>query len=107
MSSSTEDLRLLFKAEVDTIRFLNTIDLNQNQTLLVNKYFQSVDFDEKIDTDEYVENPINAFHLLQRTSQWIPKLQKTIPNLKFNFRSSSFLTFETSTKIYPILKNPF
>lgn len=94
MSSSTEDLRLLFKAEVDTIRFLNTIDLNQNQTLLVNKYFQYVDFDEKIDTDEYVENPINAFHLLQRTSQWIPKLQKTIPNLNFNFRSSSFYFLE-------------
>ena len=94
MSSSTEDLRLLFRAEVDTIRFLRTIDLDKDQTLSVNKYLQSVDFDEKTDTDEYVKNPINAFHLLQRTSQWIPKLQTTIPNLNFNFRSSSFYFFE-------------
>ena len=54
--------------------------------------------DEEIETDEYVKNPINAFHILQRTSQWIPKLQKTIPNLKFNFRSSSFYTFSSSSE---------
>ena len=93
MSSSTEDLKLLFNAESDMIEFVKGIELNSNQSFLVNSYLQSIDFDEKIETDEYVKNPINAFHILQRTSQWIPKLQKTIPNLKFNFRSNSFYTF--------------
>ena len=90
MSSSTEDLKLLFRAESETIKFVKNIDLNQDQKIFFETYLKSVDFDEEIETDEYVKHPINAFHLLQRTSNWIPKLQKTIPNIIFNIRSISF-----------------
>ena len=38
---------------------------------------------------EYVHHPINAFHLLQRTTTWIPKLKKLIPTLEFHFNIPS------------------
>ena len=86
LSSSTEDLKLLFDAEKDIIKFLKTTVIPDEKTNNIKKrYLQSVDFDEKSETNDYVKHPINAFHLLQRTSQWIPKLKKVIPNLHFNF----------------------
>ena len=36
-------------------------------------------------SSEYVQHPINAFHLLQRTSQSMPKVIKVIKGLKFNY----------------------
>ena len=36
-------------------------------------------------TPDYVYHPINAFHLLKRTSKWMPKIKLKIPNLKFNY----------------------
>ena len=81
LSSSTEDLKLLFKAELDIVKFVKNLDHNPNTTLIVQRYLQAVDFDENFETDEYVKHPINAFHLLQRTSQWLPKLKKVIPHL--------------------------
>ena len=81
LSSSTEDLKLLFKAELDIVKFVKNLDHNPNTTLIVQRYLQAVDFDENFETDEYVKHPINAFHLLQRTCQWLPKLKKVIPHL--------------------------
>ena len=54
--------------------FLKKSDPNQNSSEVIKSYLKLVDFDEKSETDDYVKHPINAFHLLQRTSQWIPKL---------------------------------
>ena len=54
---------------------LKKIDPNQNSSVLIKSYLKLVDFDEKSETDDYVKHPINAFHLLQRTSQWIPRLK--------------------------------
>ena len=86
LSSSTEDLKLLFDAELDIIKFLKKTVVPYEKTNNIRaNYFRSVDFDENTETSEYVKHPINAFHLLQRTSQWIPKLKKAIPNLHFNF----------------------
>ena len=34
---------------------------------------------------EYVHHPVNAFHLLQRITTWIPKLKKLYPTLNFAF----------------------
>ena len=42
-------------------------------------------YSETSETCQYVYHPINAFHLLQRTTKWIPKLTKLIPNLDFKF----------------------
>ena len=75
ISSSTEDLKLLFKAELELVNFLKKSESNQNSSAIIENYLKSVDFDEKIETEDYVKHPINAFHLLQRTSQWIPKLK--------------------------------
>ena len=74
ISSSTEDLKLLFVAELELVSFLKKNEPNQNSSAIVENYLKLVDFDEKSETDDYVKHPINAFHLLQRTSQWIPKL---------------------------------
>ena len=42
-------------------------------------------FSEIKETCSYVFHPINAFHLLQRTIKWIPKVTKAIPSLDFQF----------------------
>ena len=75
ISSSTEDLKLLFKAELELVNFLKKSESNQNSSAIIDNYLKSVDFDEIIETEDYVKHPINAFHILQRTSQWIPKLK--------------------------------
>ena len=75
ISSSIEDLKLLFRAETELVTFLKKSDPNQNSSEVIKSYLKLVDFDEKSETDDYVKHPINAFHLLQRTSQWIPKLK--------------------------------
>ena len=67
-------MKLLFRAESELVIFLKKSDPNQNSSVLIKSYLKLVDFDEKSETDDYVKHPINAFHLLQRTSQWIPKL---------------------------------
>ena len=36
-------------------------------------------------SSEYVQHPINAFHLLQRTSNSMPKVKKAIKGLKFDY----------------------
>ena len=74
ISSSIEDLKLLFRAESELVIFLKKTDPNQNCSEVKKSYLKLVDFDEKSETDDYVKHPINAFHLLQRTTQWIPKL---------------------------------
>ena len=90
LSSSTEDLILLFNAEKNIVKFLksdstkelfNTKDIKE----IIESYLKSVDFDEKTETEEYVFHPVNAYHLLKRTTKWIPKLTKVIPNLDFEF----------------------
>ena len=42
------------------------------------------------ETKEYAHHPINAYHLLQRTQKWLPKLQKMpLPfKIKFNLPSN-------------------
>ena len=67
-------MKLLFRAETELVTFLKKSDPNQNFSEVIKSYLKLVDFDEKSETDNYVKHPINAFHLLQRTSQWIPKL---------------------------------
>ena len=46
LSSSTEDLKLLFKAELDIVKFVKNMDHDSNTTLLVQRYlggFQLLD----------------------------------------------------------------
>ena len=80
---------------------------NPNTTLLVQRYLQAVDFDENFETDEYVKHPINAFHLLQRTSQWLPKLKKVIPNLPVDvsFPTVTDAVFEASNGLADLLEH--
>ena len=89
LSSSTEDLILLFKAEKDLVKYLksNNDSLPKSKEVrnVIDSYLESVDFDETQDIEEYVFHPVNAFHLLQRTTKWLPKLTKLIPNLDFEF----------------------
>ena len=107
LSSSTEDLRLLFKAELEIVKFLKNLDHNPNSTLLVQRYLQAVDFDEKFETDEYVKHPINAFHMLQRTSQWLPKLKKKIPHLpvEISLPTVTDAVFEASNGLADLLEH--
>ena len=37
------------------------------------------------ETSEYVHHPINAFHLLKRSSKFIPKLKKWLPKKLYSF----------------------
>ena len=107
LSSSTEDLKLLFKAELEIVKFVKNLDHNPNTTLLVQRYLKAVDFDEKCETDEYVKHPINAYHLLQRTSQWLPKLQKVIPHLPVNISLPTVTdaVFEASNGLADLLEH--
>ena len=86
LSSSTEDLILLFKAEKNIVKFLksNSSQALSNAKETIDSYLKLVDFDDS-ETEEYVFHPVNAYHLLQRTSKWIPKLVKVITNLDFEF----------------------
>ena len=85
MSSSTEDLILLFNAEKNIVKFLKSEPTKDSTKEIIESYLKSVDFDEKTETEEYVFHPVNAYHLLKRTTKWIPKLTKVIPNLDFEF----------------------
>jgi hypothetical protein len=85
LSSSTEDLILLFKAEKNIVKFLKSEPTKDSTKEIIESYLKSVDFDEKTETEEYVFHPVNAYHLLKRTTKWIPKLTKVIPNLDFEF----------------------
>ena len=64
LSSSIEDLKLLFQAEKE---FVET--LKRNHTLFINDakfaYLEAVDFKPN-EAAEYVYHPINAFHMLLR-----------------------------------------
>ena len=85
LSSSTEDLILLFKAEKNIVKFLKSEPTKDSTKEIIESYLKSVDFDEKTETEDYVYHPVNAYHLLKRTTKWIPKLTKVIPNLDFEF----------------------
>ena len=87
LSSSTEDLVLLFKAEKELFREIlkvfESVDVKTQE--LINKYKEVIDFEDSTEAYDYVYHPVNSFHLLQRTTKWIPKLVKSIPNLSFKF----------------------
>ena len=52
--------------------------------VLKNNIFSFFIHSEK-ESKKYVYHPINAFHLLQRTAIWIPRLTKIIPEFEFKF----------------------
>ena len=52
---------------------------------MINRVILFAFHSEDIETTEYSYHPINAYHLLQRTSKWLPKLQKLLPKLKIGF----------------------
>lgn len=88
LSSSTEDLLILFEAEKNIINTLKT-NFSTFKHETKDAYLKSVDFDQTQDPAVYVYHPINAFHMLQRTTKWLPKLKKILPELDFDFRSSN------------------
>ena len=94
LSSSTADLLILFEAEKNIISALQTnFSTFKHETIVA--YLKSVDFDENQDPAEYVYHPINAFHMLQRTTKWLPKLKKLLPEINFEFRSSNLSILKT------------
>ena len=64
LSSSTEDLKLVFQAEKEFVETLKT-----NHSLFINDakfaYLEAVDFKPN-EAADYVYHPINAFHMLLR-----------------------------------------
>ena len=52
---------------------------------LKNQSIFFIHFYREKETKKYVYHPINAFHLLQRTAIWIPRLTKVIPEFEFKF----------------------
>ena len=98
LSSSTEDLILLFNAEKNIVKFLKSEPTKDSTKEIIESYLKSVDFDEKTETEEYVFHPVNAYHLLKRTTKWIPKLTKVIPNLDFEFHLPQGIVVVLHTK---------
>ena len=82
LSSSIEDLKILFKQEKKIVKQLKSYT---NQSSVVENYLNTLDFNEDTQKEDYVFHPINAFHMLQRTTKWFPKLAKTNPQLDFKF----------------------
>ena len=41
---------------------------------MINSYLETIDFDEEMETEDYVFHPVNAFHLLKRAAKWFPKV---------------------------------
>ena len=64
LSSSTEDLKILFEAEKELLKTLKA-----NFSLFIHDskfaYLNAVDF-KPDEPNEYVHHPINAFHMLLR-----------------------------------------
>lgn len=78
LSSSTEDLKLLFEMEKKLVDFLKG---QGNDDATVKKYMdQFKDFNLNVNADQYVKHPVNAFHLMKRTSTYWPKLKKILEN---------------------------
>ena len=92
---STEDLMKLFQTEKSMIQELNQmksqIDIQNRTSDLIVQYLNVIDYDMFSESSKYVLNPINAFHLLKRLSEWIPKLKSKIPKLKFTYKARSLL----------------
>ena len=98
---------LTFKKSVIYLIKVNYTSYNYTPCNSTWTCLQAVDFDENFETDEYVKHPINAFHLLQRTSQWLPKLKKVIPNLEVdvNFPTVTDAVFEASNGLADLLEH--
>ena len=52
--------------------------------MLILIYGVALFFRESV-SNEYVFHPINAYHLLKRTSYWLPNIFKLLPNLSNHF----------------------
>ena len=83
MSFSTEDLAELFVAEQKVLKYLMD---NKNSTNKILDHYLSITgpFRSK-DESNWVCHPINAFHLLKRTSTLMPKLHRQNPNIQFDY----------------------
>ena len=42
-------------------------------------------FHRKNTSLQYIHHPINAFHMLKRIAQWMPKIVSLIPTIKFEY----------------------
>ena len=48
-------------------------------------YLNNIDYDFKTDElngEDYVSHPVNAFHLMKRTSSWMPMIKQQIAKLE-------------------------
>ena len=48
-------------------------------------YLNTIDYDFKSDElngEDYVSHPVNAFHLMKRTSSWMPMIKQQIAKLE-------------------------
>ena len=85
----------LFQTEKSMIQELNQmksqINIQNRTSDLIVQYLNVIDYDMFSESSKYVLNPINAFHLLKRLSEWIPKLKSKIPKLKFTYKARSLL----------------
>ena len=83
MSFSTEDIAELLEAEQKVLKYLMD---NNNSTNRILEHYLSLtgNFTSKV-VSNWVSHPINAFHLLKRTSTLMPKLLKQNPNIQFDY----------------------
>ena len=70
------------------ISFLATANYDNNSDIkvLVEDYLKSIDYDwnsaDESQAESYAAHPINAFHLMKRTSMMMPKIKSALQ--KFN-----------------------
>ena len=66
----------LFKGSIKT-------ETDKDTNNLIEKYLDNIDHPYKsigCDAESYVSHPINAFHLMKRTSNWMSKIKHQLEN---------------------------
>ena len=73
----------MFKGEISPETDKDTKDFIKN-------YLENIDYPYKSDYDSelYVSHPINAFHLMKRTSNWLSRIKQQFENKSQNWIST-------------------
>ena len=94
LSSSMEDLVILFETELKVVKLLNESDLvlrmPQKQRKVIAKYLTHFgrdvpelnDDSDSTKMEKFITHPINAFYLMKRTAVWLPKVKEMVVTAK-------------------------
>ena len=73
----------VLKSEFKLLKGSITTETDKDTNNLIEKHLDNIDYPHKsigCDAESYVSHPINAFHLMKRTSNWMSKIKHQLEN---------------------------